>query len=404
MASTDRPLANLNDFSSGLPRDDSPPWSTHHLRGTNAGLGLTTCPKNVYEPSSSDDTNISTPSAIDLGHGLIDVTSTMDLDLMAIGLDLDSGIADVDAIEMIDNMSLDSQHGHLCKAAHDAGSAGNIGKPFLAYLGGRAQPACDGKSSYHPAQVELDDDGIGDRGKPASPRPHLMAGKLTAAERPQQWPDLVPTQNTIYSSNCVTETLGCAELRIGWCDHIPRWIKGSELSYIVCTETFPPPLAASVEDDMKKAISWWQSTGVRFKQVPRDARATFALRFDGGKCKKGYALSFMPDTGPAELLVYQKSLSKAEHLPNILAHEIGHIMGLRHGFAHKKKNEVYSVLFGCEDERSIMNYYDHPGELQVSERDLQGLRAFYEYDQAEYDGLAIVTIKPELHDLNEASI
>ncbi|KAL7807792.1 hypothetical protein V8C44DRAFT_337110 [Trichoderma aethiopicum] len=402
VAPTTEHLLDDMETMRGLPRDDSPPWSTHHLRGTNAGLGQTTCPKNGYEPSSSDDTNVSTPSAIDLGHGLIDITSTMDLDLEAIGLDLDSGIADVDAIDMINNPSPDSQNG--CKAAHDAGSAGNIGKPFLAYLGGRAQAACDGKSSYYHAQVELDDEGVDDRGKSAPPRPHLMAGILTAAERPQQSPDLVPTRNTIYSFVCVTETLGCAELRIGWHDHIPRWARGSVLSYIMCKEDFPTELSSVVEDAMKEAISSWPGIDVSFKQVPRGSRATFAVRFDGSKFKSGYAESFMPDnTRPLALFVYEKSRSKAEYLPNILAHEIGHILGIRHGFAERRR-EPHSVSIGSEDDRSIMLYRDHPRELKVSELDLHGLKLFYDYDQAEYDGLPIVTIKPELHDLNEASI
>ncbi|TFB02888.1 hypothetical protein CCMA1212_005010 [Trichoderma ghanense] len=251
----------------------------------------------------------------------------------------------------------------------------------------------------YPPELEIGDEGDEAAGLP----PSTIAEKALAADRLHQLPDLFRILDPAFSYNCATERLACVELRIGSYGRIPRWRKGSELSYIVCTESFPPPLSLVVEDAMKQAISMWQGIGVSFKQVPRDSRATFAVRFEGGKCK-GYAISFLPDTEPAELLVYEKSESKAEYLSNILAHEVGHILGLRHGFAHKRERGNPSVFFGSEDDQSVMLYYDHLRKHKVSELDLQGVRDFYEYDQAEYDGLKIEDVEPKLHDFGEAHI
>ncbi|KAK1245689.1 hypothetical protein MKX07_004758 [Trichoderma sp. CBMAI-0711] len=387
-------LLDDTEVKRGLPRDDAPPWSTHHLRGTDTGPGLSSCPNNGCEPSSSDGTSVRTPFAIDLGHGLVEITSTIGLDPEDVSLDLNLDNADIDTVGVVNKVSRVNNGPH---------NDGDIGKLFLAYLSRSTQPPCDEQPGYYHTQVELTDDGVDDGDEPASPRPHLMAVEPVAVEDILQYPDLVPTRNTVYSLNCVTETLCSTELRIGWDDKILRWRKGALVTYVMLLESFPPLLAAVVEDHMKKAISMWQDTGVIFKQVPRDCRATFAVRFEGGNFKKGYALSFLPETGPAALLVYEKSLSMAGYLANILAHELGHILGLRHGFAHKRR-EPPSVFIGSEDDRSVMQYYNHPGEHKVSERDLQGLRAFYELDQPEYQGFEVVIIEPELHDYNAATI
>ncbi|PTB66020.1 hypothetical protein BBK36DRAFT_1120046, partial [Trichoderma citrinoviride] len=69
--------------SSGLPYDDSSPWSPLQPQGTNTGLvnTLVLCPGKDCESSSSDGTSVFTPAATDPSHDFVDATSTTHTDL-----------------------------------------------------------------------------------------------------------------------------------------------------------------------------------------------------------------------------------------------------------------------------------------------------------------------------------
>lgn len=343
-------------FVSAIPQDNSSPWSSVHLRGTTDGPPSAPWPEMGYVSSSSEGLSVSTPAAtLDQGHVLIEGMSSMSL----------------------------VEDGSIWIGQDDV-------KKSLKELGASLDdtwPTHGKKPSLYQSELEIDDDGD-------------QAGNLTgdtpATGYMPQEPDLVPSVGPRYK--CATQTHGCADVRIGYYDQILRWRRGSELSYVVCIESFPSPLSFLVEDAMKKAIGMWQGIAVNFKQVGRDDPATFAVKYDSRSVKKNfYARAFFPDTEPAELFVYEPSLTKADFMANILAHEIGHILGLRHEFAHEREQYNPSVLLGSEDAHSVMNYYKHPQEHQVSEQDLEGLKKLYAIDQAEYEGLSIIDIDPELH-------
>lgn len=194
---------------------------------------------------------------------------------------------------------------------------------------------------------------------------------------------------------CATQSHGCAEIRIGWDGEIPRWCRGSELSYVVCVDSFPAALSSLVEDSMKAAIGMWKGVGVSFKQVARDDPATFAVIYEN-RNRNAYACSFFPNELSRELIIYPPSLQKTNYLSNILAHEVGHILGLRHEFAHKREKGCPSALFGSENADSIMNYFDHPEQLQVKEQDLEELERFYAYDKVKYGKLSVLDVNPEV--------
>lgn len=200
----------------------------------------------------------------------------------------------------------------------------------------------------------------------------------------------------------------CAALCIGLDHQIPRWRNGSELSYNVSSDSFENPDAAIlVAAAMEGAKSMWGKTEVTFKLVSRADPATFQIKFkkipdNNNPNIRIYAESFFPeDNLGSTLFIYQSALDNARYLPNILAHELGHIFGLRHEFAIERERGFPSVRFGRENHLSIMNYFDHPSEFQVRDEDRKDLAAFYAYGQTHYQELPIIDITPRLYRFHE---
>lgn len=199
-------------------------------------------------------------------------------------------------------------------------------------------------------------------------------------------------------SVCVTQEDAEREVRVGWKGYATRWKKGSMLKYTVCTETFESSRwAALVADEVAKATAMWKDIGVLFKRVKRDEKATFAIKycFEPDNCRPDvYARAFFPKTSRGELVVYQLALepSNVDFLANILAHELGHILGLSHEFTDQT-----SILWGKKNDRSVMNYFSDLNQLQVGQQDREELASYYECDAGQYVGLSITDIEPRLY-------
>jgi hypothetical protein len=190
-------------------------------------------------------------------------------------------------------------------------------------------------------------------------------------------------------------------LCIGKDDRILRWRKGSTILYNIYTESFQTPGAvALVGEAMEEAISMWGGNiGVDFRRVRRDEAATFQIayqKFPLDNDPNTYAESFFPREWASSLFVYQKGLENAAYLANILAHELGHVLGLRHEFAPEEEEDC-SVRFGNKNDQSVMNYFDHASKHIVGQQDLDELAAFYAYDQAYYREWLVVDITPRLY-------
>lgn len=199
---------------------------------------------------------------------------------------------------------------------------------------------------------------------------------------------------------CVTQEDAEREARVGSKDKgfAARWKKGSVLKYIIRMETFQNSRQATlVAREVEKAIAMWQNIGARFEEVGRDEKATFAIKFcpQSDNCRHDvYARAFFPSNSPDELSVYELALKRSNvcFLANILAHEIGHILGLRHEFAVQT-----SFLWGKENALSVMNYFSDLSQLQVGPQDREELATFYECDEERHAQLPIIEIEPPLY-------
>ncbi|MBC2845070.1 matrixin family metalloprotease [Winogradskyella flava] len=88
--------------------------------------------------------------------------------------------------------------------------------------------------------------------------------------------------------------------------------------------------------------------------------------------------SFFPNGGQNEFVFYPKLFNKYidyEEKVNIIAHELGHIFGLRHFFAQIDEKEYKSIIYGNHQKFSIMNYGK---ESVLTDNDISDLNILYD--------------------------
>lgn len=215
-----------------------------------------------------------------------------------------------------------------------------------------------------------------------------------------------PTSCSPHSYRCVTERHAETDpvsAQIGHGDHVPRWAPGSVLTYVICTETFPSPDDASYStNQLTEAIHMWMGIGATFKQVKRDCEATFRVVYKPRPqpdVEDVLATAFFPNNGHANdrtLHIYALAFSDAHvnYQANILAHEIGHILGLRHVFAMERESK-WSATWMNQCQNSVMDYYPDSSLLRVQQQDLEELEAFYNSTMEEYKGKPVTRFEPQ---------
>ena len=87
------------------------------------------------------------------------------------------------------------------------------------------------------------------------------------------------------------------------------------------------------------------------------------------------ARAFFPDAGRHELVLFPILFEQSvEEQVETLAHEVGHIFGLRHFFANVSETSWPSEIFGEHKKFSIMNY---GAESEMTDADKEDLAALY---------------------------
>lgn len=88
------------------------------------------------------------------------------------------------------------------------------------------------------------------------------------------------------------------------------------------------------------------------------------------------ARAFFPDSGRHALTIFPElSKQSPQEQRETMAHELGHIFGLRHFFAQVKEKKAPSVLFGKHSKFTIMNYGPNS---RMTEQDQADLKLLYQ--------------------------
>ena len=139
----------------------------------------------------------------------------------------------------------------------------------------------------------------------------------------------------------------------------------------------PPAAKGYIRTLFAEAIQLWgDAPPIRFTEVRDRWDFEIAVSPQANCSTNGCTLAraFFPDSGRHDLLIYPTMFeqSRKEQIET-MAHEIGHIFGLRHFFANISERRWRSQIFGQHSPFSIMNYGPKSVMTKADRSDLKKL-------------------------------
>lgn len=145
-------------------------------------------------------------------------------------------------------------------------------------------------------------------------------------------------------------------------------------------------------------LLWGEASPVKFTEVHDGWDFEIIVRPEERCSRNGCTLAsaFFPDAGRHELVIYP-TMFEQTHNERIetLAHEIGHIYGLRHFFAAISERRWRSEIFGTHSPFSIMNYGANSVMTETDRADLSRLyQMAWNGQLTEINGTPIQLVRP----------
>ncbi|MBB3587738.1 reprolysin-like metallopeptidase [Sphingomonas sp. BK481] len=164
---------------------------------------------------------------------------------------------------------------------------------------------------------------------------------------------------------------------------IPVWQQNSVLRWrfqrrSLLRYRYPDQIKVAARTLLAAAVSaWGDAAPIRFIEDDDAWDFEIAVR-DANSCSVmgcTLASAFFPGEAQQELVIYPMMFQQdTQEQIETLAHEIGHIFGLRHFFALEKEQAWPAELFGAHEAISIMNYGE---QSQLTDTDRADLKLFY---------------------------
>ena len=122
----------------------------------------------------------------------------------------------------------------------------------------------------------------------------------------------------------------------------------------------PEAVKTYVRDLFGEALlAWGSAVPVRFSETsdPWDFEIVVSAQENCNDFGCTLARAFFPDAGQHEIVVYPRMFQQdREEQVETMAHELGHVFGLRHFFAKLTETSSPSEVFGTHERFTIMNY------------------------------------------------